>query len=68
LSRLRRLLGRCEMVGAIAFEVKEALCLICKEWKDVASQRCRRVSNCWEVMDFENGPNSYLRSRPSKRG
>jgi hypothetical protein len=56
-------LGRCEVVDAIAFEGKEALCLVCKEWKDVASERCHRMSNRWEVMDFEDGPNSHLRSR-----
>jgi hypothetical protein len=48
------------MVGAITFEVKEALCLICKEWKDVASQRCRRMSNRWEMMDFKDGAVSPL--------
>ena len=66
------MLGRCEMVGVVDCEGKEAPYLVCKEWKDVASQRRRRMRNGWEVMNFEDGANSYLRflrlfgARPSR--
>jgi hypothetical protein len=59
------------MVGCnLLLKGKGVLCLVCKEWKDVASQfvvaGLAIVGRQW-IFEMEAPPNSYLRSRTPKQ-